>query len=324
MELPDRTLLRITRIGPAHPRRVGRHGPHRLLDIGRLLAQGDGVAVGLGHFLPVQTRHLGRLGQQRHRLGQDDAPAAFQIAEQPFAIGQCDVGLSFQQRMSDTQRLLIALLLIAAPQPIEELGVLLAHLALGLFRLLLEAGLATVDVIETPRDLARQLDMGDLVLADRDLAGLVHEDVRALEQRITEKTVGRKIALLELLLLVLVARHSLEPTQGRDHGEQQMQLGVLGHARLDEECCRARIDPGRQPVDHHLAGARRDDRGILVVRRQGMPVGDEEETLILVLQLQPVLQDTVIVPQMETARRTHPGEDARVVCGNGSQGMAAS
>jgi hypothetical protein len=55
-----------------------------------------------------------------------------------------------------------------------------------------------------------------------------------------------------------------------------------------------------------------------------MPIGDEEETLVFVLKLQPVLQDTVIVPEMETARRAHPGEDTRMVSGDGSQGLAAS
>jgi hypothetical protein len=68
-------------------------------------------------------------------------------------------------------------------------------------------------VVETPRHLAGELDVGDLVLPHRHQAGSVGEDVRALEQRVAEETVGREVPLLQLLLLVLERRYPLEPPE---------------------------------------------------------------------------------------------------------------
>ena len=104
-------------------------------------------------------------------------------------------------------------------------------------------------MIEASRGLARELDMRNLVLAHRHVGCAIDQDVRALQQRVAEEAVGREVLALELLLLVLVARHTLEPAQRSDHREQQMQLGVLGHVGLYEQGCDARIQPGGQPVD---------------------------------------------------------------------------
>ena len=89
-----------------------------------------------------------------------------------------------------------------------------------------------------------------------------------------------------------------------------MQLGVLRHARLDEQRRLRRIDAGGQPVDHHVPYVLPDDLRIFVVRGQRMPVGDEKQALVLVLQLDPVLQHAVIVAEMQRAGRAHAGQDA--------------
>jgi hypothetical protein len=45
-------------------------------------------------------------------------------------------------------------------------------------------------------------------------------------------------------------------------------------------------------------------------------VGDEKVTVVLVLELYPVLERTVVIAEMQAARRAHPGEDsARRDCG---------
>lgn len=84
--------------------------------------------------------------------------------------------------------------------------------------------------------------MGDLVLAHRDQAGLVHEDVGALEEGIAQKAIGGQVALLQPLLLILETGYSLQPTQGGDHGEEQVEFRVLGHLGLDEEGRLVRVD----------------------------------------------------------------------------------
>ena len=73
------------------------------------------------------------------------------------------------------------------------------------------------------------LSFRDLVFSDRNEVRPVDEDVSALKQWITQEPVGGEILFLQLLLLILVAGHALEPTQRRDHRQQQVQLRVLGH-----------------------------------------------------------------------------------------------
>ena len=84
-----------------------------------------------------------------------------------------------------------------------------------------------------------------------------------------------------------------------------MQLGVLGDPRLDEERGLPRVDAGGEPVDHHVPDVLLDDFRLLVVRRERMPVGDEEIARILALQPHPVLERAVIVAEVQTARRAH-------------------
>ncbi len=77
-----------------------------------------------------------------------------------------------------------------------------------------------------------------------------------------------------------------------------MQLGMFRHPRLDEQGRFARIDAHRQPIDDDVKNRLANDRGILVRRRQGVPIGDKEKTLEFVLQLHPVFQHSVIVPKV--------------------------
>ncbi len=49
-------------------------------------------------------------------------------------------------------------------------------------------------------------------------------------------------------------------------------------------------------------------RGV-VMGRQCMPVGDEKQALIFVLQVQPVFQHTVVVAQMKAPGGAHAGEN---------------
>jgi hypothetical protein len=49
---------------------------------------------------------------------------------------------------------------------------------------------------------------------------------------------------------------------------------------------------------------------VVVLGGQGVPVGDEEQAGVLVLQPDPVLQHPVVVAQVQAAGRAHPGEDS--------------
>ncbi len=152
--------------------------------------------------------------------------------------------------------------------------------------------------------------MGDLVLAHGHRRRLVHEDVRGLEHRVTEEAVGQQILLAQILLLILVGGNALQPAQRSDHGQQQVQLGVLRHPRLDEQGGELRIHAAGEPVDDHVPDVAGNDLPFLIGRRQRMPVGDEEIALVFVLQPQPVLQHAVVVAQVQTAGRPHTGQHA--------------
>ncbi len=121
----------------------------------------------------------------------------------------------------------------------------------GFLDLLLELRLAAVDVIEAPRHLARDFDVRDLIFAHRHVLRAVQQNIRALQQRVAQKAIGAQVAIGELGLLILVGGHPLQPAQGRDHRQQQMQFGVLRHFRLDEQGGDAGIEARRQPIDGH-------------------------------------------------------------------------
>ena len=96
MQLVHRALVRIAWIGPANARRIGGHAADLLAHLIGGVAQGNGIAVGLGHLLAVQTGHLRGRRQQRLGLGQDHLATAFEVAEQAFFITQGDVLLFLQ------------------------------------------------------------------------------------------------------------------------------------------------------------------------------------------------------------------------------------
>ena len=305
VELPHRALFRRARIAAAHPRRIRGHAADLGVHVVRLLAQADEVAVGLGHFLTVQAGHLRRRREQRLGLRQDHLATAFQVAVQPLFVAERDVLLVLNQRSGRFQSGLVALLLVFAAVIGVDARLLLAHLLDRRGHRLLEAGLAAVEVVEAPRHFPGQLHMGHLVGAHRHLAGPVDQDVRRLQQRVAEKAVGAQVFLAQFFLLVLVGRYPFQPGQRRHHRQQQMQLGVLGHLALDEQRGGPGVHPGGQPVDHQVPDVALNTVRILVFSGQTVPVRDEKETLVLMLQARPILKHAMVMPQMQAPGGAH-------------------
>jgi P-type Cu+ transporter len=254
MQLPNRAFVRRALVGTTHARRVGRHGADFLGHRFRFFPHRNGVVVRLGHFLAIQTGHFRGFGQQGLRLGQDHLAAAFQIAVKRSLSPSDRFWVSPSKARADSKRLVIAFLLIASAQFLIQLGLLAAQFLHRRFGFFFIAEFLAVQMIEAARDLARELDVRHLILAHRHLIGAVDQDVGALQQRIAEEAVGRKIFLGQFFLLILVGRHPFQPAQRRHHRQQQMQFGMLDHLRLDEQGGFGRIDAGGQPVDHHLPG----------------------------------------------------------------------
>ena len=168
-----------------------------------------------------------------------------------------------------------------------------------------------VELIEAAHRFARELEVDDLIFADRHEVRVVDRHVGRLKQRIAEEPDRREILFRELLLLILVGRHALEPGNRDHHREQQVQLRVLRHERLDENRAPLRIEAGGEPVRDVVERVRGHLAGVGVVARQRVPVGDEIEAVVLLLQRHPVAERADQVPQMQPSRRPHARNDAR-------------
>ena len=167
-----------------------------------------------------------------------------------------------------------------------------------------------VELVEPAGDLPGELHVGLLVLADRHHGRVVHDDVRRLQDGIPEEPVGVEVLLLQLLDEFLVGRDALQPAERHHHREQQMEFGVLGHLRLDEERAALWIEPHREPVGGDLEGARPEVARVLVVGGQRVPVHDAVEGVELVLHRHPVAVRPHQVPEVGRPGGPHPGEEA--------------
>ena len=276
----------------------------------RILPHADGIAVRLRHLTPIESRNAGRGGEQHLRLGQDRDAAALQEAEQTLPVRDGDASVARDEHASALERLRVAGFLELAAQLFVGGAVAAAETLHGALGPGLEIRLPSVQMIESAGGLACQLHMRDLIFPHGYVGRAVDEDVGALQQWITEEPVRGEILLLERLLLILVARNPLQPAQGRHHGQQQVQLGVLGDVRLDKKRGDPGIQAGRQPVDDDVLDVLLEPGGVLVPGGEHVPVGDEEEALVLVLQIDPVAQCPVVVAQVQAAGRAHAGQHA--------------
>jgi hypothetical protein len=218
------------------------------------------------------------------------------LADHAFALGQRFGAAGFAEGL--------ALLVVVARVVLGELGHGRGNAGFGVLA-------AAVQVVEAARHFTREFDVRRLVLAHRHVVGLVDQDVGGLQQRVAQEAVGGQVAVLELVDLVLVGRHALQPAQRRAHGQQREQFGVFGQAALDEDGALLGVQAGGDPVHDHVVDVALHHLALFVVRGQRMPVGDEEEALVFVLQPHPVLQGAVVVAEVHGAGGAHAGEDSR-------------
>ena len=65
------------------------------------------------------------------------------------------------------------------------------------------------------------------------------------------------------------------------------------------------IETRGKVIDHDLKRVLLDAAGVGVIRGQGVPVGDEKEAVVLVLQAHPVAQGADVVAEVELSGGTH-------------------
>src|SRR5438045_8310889 len=87
-----------------------------------------------------------------------------------------------------------------------------------------------------------------------------------------------------------------------------MQLSMLRHVRLNEHGAALGIEAGCKPIEHDLERVALDARGIGVVGSERVPVGNEEEALVGILQLDPVGQRSHVIAKVQLAGGTHAAQ----------------
>ena len=73
---------------------------------------------------------------------------------------------------------------------------------------------------------------------------------------------------------------------------------MMRHHALAEDHALGRVKAKSHPIEYHLANAVANAGGIRIFGGQGMPIRHKEKTVEIVLDLNPVFQDTVIMADM--------------------------
>lgn len=156
-----------------------------------------------------------------------------------------------------------------------------------------------VGLVEAVREVAGQLQVLALVLADGDLVGLVQQDVGDHQHRVGEQADGGAVVAL-LGGLVLELRHPGGLAEAGDAVHQPAELGVLGDVALHEQGAAVRVEAGRE----ELGGG---DAGVLaqllrVLRdRDRVQVDDHVERVVGVLHVDPLADGAEVVAEVERA-----------------------
>lgn len=89
-----------------------------------------------------------------------------------------------------------------------------------------------------------------------------------------------------------------------------MQFGVRGDVGLDEHDTLGGIESGGEPIEENLDGILFQARRIGVVGGEGVPIGDEEEAVVLILHANPVDEGADIIAEVKFAGGAHSAEHA--------------
>ena len=107
--------------------------------------------------------------------------------------------------------------------------------------------------VESAHYFSREFYVGDLVLAHGHRIGLVEDDVGGLKNRIAYQAVIHSfLSLVHLAHLVFEGWHTGQPAQGGDHAEQGVEGHDLRDVGLDEDNTLFWVNPGGEPVQHHI------------------------------------------------------------------------
>lgn len=169
--------------------------------------------------------------------------------------------------------------------------------------------------VEALREIAGQLDVLALVLADRDLVGLVEQDVRDLEDRVGEEADGGAVGAL-LGGLVLELGHAGGLAEAGEAVHDPAELGVLGDVALDEQGAVLGVETGGEQLGRGEPGVGTQLGGVLRDRDR-VQVDDHVEGVVGLLEGDPLADGAEVVAEVERAcRGLDSGEHAGTVRGH--------
>jgi hypothetical protein len=166
-------------------------------------------------------------------------------------------------------------------------------------------------IVELLRDVARQLDMLLLIVANRDMGGLVQQHVCGLQDRVGEQR--DRLAFAVLAGLILPLGHAVEPAHPRGAIEQPLQFGMSRNLGLVEQDRLVGIDPaGDQGGDHLERG--RIELGRVMRHADGVQICQEDQARAargfgLFLKLYIIDDRTKVIAKMRLTGGLNAGND---------------
>src|SRR2546421_171426 len=161
-------------------------------------------------------------------------------------------------------------------------------------------------IVEALGDVARQLEMLALVVADRHEVGLVEQDVAGHQDGIREEP-GRDELLALGLLLEL--HHAAQLAVARHGRKEPRRFGVRGHVALTEDRRPLRVEPAREEQCREIE-RRAAQLSRVVLDRDRVQVDDAEEAVPGLLGLHVLAKPPAVVAEGLPAGGLNAGEDA--------------
>ena len=163
-------------------------------------------------------------------------------------------------------------------------------------------------MIEPEGGIAGDLDVLALVVADRDLIGVVEQNVGGLQGGVAEEPAADEV-LLAFGGLVLELCHPRQLAETDSALHDPAQLVVLGHMALDEHSCEVGVEAHCEEHGGQLNRSLTDDPWF-VGHGERMQVDDAVERIVAMLTSDPGLQRTEVVPEVDITRRLHARQHA--------------
>ena len=120
-------------------------------------------------------------------------------------------------------------------------------------------------MIKAPGNFPGDLHMGRLVYAHRNTVGSIDNDIRGLQDRITQKTEGGQILMVQLADQFFIGRIALQPGYRGDHRKQQEKLGMLFDQGLNKQRTLIRCQTGAEPVQYYCLPVMFDGVRVFVI-----------------------------------------------------------